>query len=228
MFIPGNKLLLDPDIYWHTATGRSLWETWSFPQVPEFSHTFRGHPWIARDWLSDLTFYGAYGLMGWRGPTMLTGGAIAFAFALLFLMLARTMRLTVAIGAAALMLALSRTGLNARTQILADPLIVLWVAGMVRAVDTKTSPNWLLLPVMTLWANVHGGFAVGLALAAALAAEAVVECPNGERVATAKLWGLFLIAAVGAACLTPNGWRPLLLVLQELAGNEAKQFIQEW
>src|SRR5436853_103189 len=101
VLLPADRLLLDPDLYWHIATGRKIWEAGSFPQVDEFSHTFRGHPWIARDWLGDLSFFGAYNLLGLRGVAMITGGAIALAYALLFLMLARTMRLTVAIGVAA-------------------------------------------------------------------------------------------------------------------------------
>jgi hypothetical protein len=107
VFIPDGRLLIDPDLYWHIATGRMIWETGSFPQVDQFSHTFHGHPWIARDWLGDLIFFGTYTLSGLRGVAMITGGAIALAYALLFLMLARTMRLTVAIGVAVVALALS-------------------------------------------------------------------------------------------------------------------------
>ena len=228
VFRRGNTLLLDPDLYWHTASGRIIWETWSFPQVDQFSHTFRGHSWIARDWLADVTFYGAYSLIGWRGIAMLTGGAIALTYALLFLTLARTFRVTVAMGVAALALALSFGHLHARTQIFADPLIVLWVAGIVRALDSKTSPSWLLLPVMTLWANVHAGFTFGLVLAAALAAEAVMQCPRGGRAAMAKRWAIFLVAATIAACLTPYGARTFLLVYQGTMANEAKHYIGEW
>src|SRR4051812_32304505 len=69
VFIPGGGLL-DADLYWHIATGRRIWEGGSFPQVDEFSHTFRGHPWIARDWLGDLSFFGAYNVLGLRGVAM--------------------------------------------------------------------------------------------------------------------------------------------------------------
>jgi hypothetical protein len=227
--IPGGRLLQDPDLYWHTATGRLIWTTGSLPRVDEFSHTFRGQPWIARDWLSDLAFYGFYSLDGWRGVSILAAVSIALAYALLFLMLARTMRLTVAIGVAVVMVSLSTGHLHARTQLLADVLIVVWVAGIVRAVDTKTSPNWFLLPAMALWANVHGGFIVGLALAAGLAAEAIIEGPSGERRSLARRWTVFLLAAVAASCLSPYGWGPLLLTLKGFVlGNEVKQYIQEW
>ena len=226
---PGARLLQDPDLYWHTATGRLIWTTWSLPRVDEFSHTFRGDPWIARDWLSDLAFYGSYSLDGWRGVSILAALSIALAYGLLFLTLARTIRLTVAIGVAVVMVSLSTGHLHARTQLLADVLIVVWVAGIVRAVDTKTSPNWFLLPAMALWANVHGGFIVGLALAAVLAAEAIIEGPSGERRSLARRWTVFLLAAVAASCLTPYGWVPLLLTFKGFVlGNEVKQYVREW
>ncbi len=228
VFIPGGALLLDPDLYWHTATGRKIWEGGSFPQVDEFSHTFRGHPWIARDWLGDLSFFGAYSLLGWRGVAMITGGAVALAYALLFLMLARTMRLTVAIGVAVVALALSFGHMHARTQIFGDGLMVVWVAALVRAVDAKTSPSLMLLPVMTLWANVHGSFVGGLALTVALAAEAVFETPSKERLLVARRWAVFLVAAVGAACMTPYGARPFLIAFQVIGSNEIKPYVGEW
>jgi hypothetical protein len=228
VFFPAGRLLLDPDLYWRIATGRKIWESGSFPQVDEFSHTFRGHPWIERDWLGDLSFFGAYSLLGWRGVAMITGGAIALAYALLFLMLARTMRLTVAIGVAAVVLALSGSHLHARTQIFGDALIVVWVAALVRAVDAKTSPSLMLLPVMTLWANVHGSFVAGLALTVALAAEAVFESPGDERLLVARRWAVFLVASVGAACMTPYGARPFLSALQVVWANEAKPYLHEW
>ncbi len=228
VFLPAGRLLADADLYWHIATGRKIWEGGSFPQVDEFSHTFRGHPWIERDWLGDLSFFAAHSLLGLRGVAMITGGAIALAYALLFLMLARTMRLTVAIGVAAVALALSVGHLHARTQIFGDGLIVVWVAALVRAVDAKTSPSLMLLPVMTLWANVHGSFVAGLALTVALAAEAVFESPSGERLLVARRWVVFLIAAVGAACVTPYGARPFLINFQIIGAHEFKPYISEW
>ena len=228
VFLPADRLLLDPDLYWRIATGRKIWESGSFPQVDEFSHTFRGHPWIERDWLGDLSFFGAYSLLGWRGVAMITGGAIALAYALLFLMLARTMRLTVSIGVAAVALALSVSHLHARTQIFSDGLMVVWAAALVRAVDAKTSPSLMLLPVMTLWANVHGSFVAGLALTVALAAEAVFESPGGERLLVTRRWAVFLVAAVGAACMTPYGACSFLSAFQVIVSNEAKPYINEW
>jgi len=106
--------------------------------------------------------------------------------------------------------------------------MVVWVAALVRAVDAKTSPSLMLLPVMTLWANVHGSFVGGLALTVALAAEAVFESPSGERLLVARRWAVFLVAAVGAACMTPYGARPFLIAFQVIGSNEIKPYVGEW
>jgi hypothetical protein len=106
--------------------------------------------------------------------------------------------------------------------------MVVWVAALVKAVDAKTAPSLMLLPVMTLWANVHGSIFVGLALTVALAAEAVFESPSGELLLVARRWAVFLVAAVGAACITPYGARPFLMAFQAIGANEAKPYLTEW
>jgi hypothetical protein len=62
---------------------------------------------------------------------------------------------------------------------------------------------------MTLWANLHGSFAIGLVLAAPLGVEAVVAAGAGRRKAALD-WSLFLGACALAACLTPNLVRGLI------------------
>ncbi len=44
----------------------------------------------------------------------------------------------------------------------------------------------------------------------------------------ARRWGIFLVAAVGAACMTPYGARPFLMAFQVIGENEAKPYIPEW
>src|SRR4051812_22887859 len=61
----------DPDLWWHLKTGEIIWNTHSIPRVDLFSFTANGHPWVAQEWLSEVTIYGAWkfggnaGLMVW-------------------------------------------------------------------------------------------------------------------------------------------------------------------
>src|SRR5262245_8131132 len=56
--------LKDADVYWHIAAGRMIWQTKALPHVDHLSHTFSGHAWIAKEWLSQLFLYGVYTLAG--------------------------------------------------------------------------------------------------------------------------------------------------------------------
>src|SRR5437899_2219164 len=96
----GEGLLRDPDTLWHIGVGRRILQTGSFPWVDHLSHTFEGHPWIARDWLSEIIFALAYEGGGWRAVAGVTAGVIALTFTLLFSELARQMRLTAALSIA--------------------------------------------------------------------------------------------------------------------------------
>ena len=63
---------------------------------------------------------------------------------------------------------------------------------------------------MTLWANMHGGFIFGLMLIGPFALEALMEAPAGARLATARAWTLFALAALAAALINPYGVEALL------------------
>ena len=60
-------ILSDPDTYWHVVVGQEIWETGSLPQKDQFSWTFEGQRWIAKEWLSQLALFAAYRLGSWRG-----------------------------------------------------------------------------------------------------------------------------------------------------------------
>ena len=151
--------------------------------------------------------FGAYSLAGWRGVATLAAAAAALTYGLLFLALARALRIAVALGVATLAWAFSVGHFIARPQIFADPLIVVWVAGLVGAVDRRSAPSLWLLPVIALWANLHGSFTIGLALAAALGAEGVISAPAEGRMGAACRWAIFLLSALACACLTPYGYQ---------------------
>ena len=57
-----------------------------------------------------------------------------------------------------------------------------WAYGLVSASERGGVPSFWLLPLMALWANLHGGFVLGLALVAPIALDAVL---NAEIVSIA-------------------------------------------
>jgi hypothetical protein len=86
----------------------------------------------------------------------------------------------------------------------------------------------LLLPLMALWANLHGGFVLGLALIAPVALVAVWDAAPSHRVPLALRWGFFGVGALAAACCTPYGWNTLLGAAKILDLGELLSIISEW
>src|SRR5947207_3088939 len=82
-------------------------------------------------------------------------------------------------------------------------LAALWTAGLLAARDRDAAPPLALALLMTLWANMHGGFVFGLALIAPFAGEAVLAARPGARLAAARGWAVFGCAAVTAALVNP-------------------------
>ena len=80
---------------------------------------------------------------------------------------------------------------------------------------------------MVLWANLHGGFTLGLVFIVPFAIEAVMAADPADGLARQTM-GLFLGVAVLAALVTPYGYRALWATYQVFGGNEALKYIIEW
>lgn len=223
------SLLNDPDTYLHIAAGRWLLAHDALPSQDPFSHSMAGAPWVAHEWLAEGIFAFLYDGLGWSGLVL----AAAFCFAASLALLAR--RLLPHLGplpsliAAALGASLVLPHLLARPHILALPLLVIWSAAIIDARDKAGAPPFRVLPVMTLWANLHGGFMVGVALAALAGIEAVFDRQGGLPVVKeAGRWGLFLLLTIVAALLTPNGVAGFLLPFHIIGMSGMQDAFSEW
>jgi hypothetical protein len=224
----GPMLIRDQDTFWHIASGRDIWTTGSLPWVDKYSHTFAGQRWIAKEWLSQVLLAGTYELFGFKGLIALASTAIALSLTILFVALSYQLQTLPALVGTVFAFLLSSPHFVARPHLLSYPLMVFWMMSVVRAADRGTVPSLLLLPIIVVWANVHAGFSLGLAIAGALALEAVIASAPSERWTMARGWGLFLAGALLASFVTPYGVYALYNTYQIFGGNEALQLINEW
>ena len=82
---------------------------------------------------------------------------------------------------------------------------------------------------MLLWANMHGGFTLGLVLAGAFALDALVGARDAaERRALFIAWAKFGSAALLAACITPYGPESILVTSRIFGFGDALRVIAEW
>jgi hypothetical protein len=228
LLINGSRLLNDSDTYWHVAVGRWILDHQTFPHVDIYSFTKAGEPWISTSWLAQVLYAETYQLAGWAGPVILAAASVAVTFALLVFILSRRVPPIYAASIVLVALALSASHLLARPHVLALPVMLAWVNGLVSASESRKAPSFWLLPLIALWANLHGGFILGLALVAPFACDALWNAERSQRQSLALRWVGFGICAVVACCVTPYGWQSILASRRILQLGELLHLISEW
>lgn len=218
-------VMKDGDTYTHLAAGLWMIDHRTVLDVDPFSATFAGAPWVAHEWLSEVLLALAYRAGGLSGPMLLT----AVATGITVVNLARHIeswngrRATLLLTAAGFICIMP--SILSRPHVLALPLLELWVAELLQAREDGRQPSWGMLPLMSLWANLHGTFAFGLMLAACFAVAATLT--SKERWRTTVRWWIFVCMAIGAATLNPRGLEGFLFPLR-LLQMQSLSYITEW
>lgn len=226
--LAGNRLLIDPDTLWQITVGQWIIDHHAVPTTDVYSFTMRDQPWISTQWLAQVMFAKTYALFGWSGPVVLASSAIAATFALLTKFLSRRLSESTTLVFIAAALALTVPHLLARPHVLALPVMVAWVGGLIAAADRRGAPSFALLPLIALWANLHGGFVFGVMLVAPIALDCVFAAEASARKTLLLRWAAFGVAALAAACCTPYGWDSVLASRKILELGGALPLILEW
>lgn len=224
-FAPG--VLNDGDTFSHVATGEWILQHHAIPHADPFSFSFAGAPWTAHEWLSEVLLALAYRACGWAGVMLLTGGAAAFSIYLVSRFVIARVAGPAGLVLSVAALALISPVLLARPHILALPCLAVWAMALMTARERGKAPPIAFAGVMWIWANLHGGYAFGLALVLAFAVEAVWRADRDARLAVAQRWVLFFYASLIAALATPFGIEGLLFPFK-LLGNAQLANIGEW
>ena len=218
------QLLNDGDTFWHIRAGEWMLDHRAILNFDPFSYTFAGKPWTTHEWLAEIALATVWRTGGWSAVLLLTASAFAAAAGVLAYHLSRFVDRATTCVASLLALASVSPSLLARPHMLALPLLALWTGALALARSRRTTPSLWLLPVMSLWANLHASFVVGLALVVVFAVEAVTE--ERSRIALRR-WMVFGAASFAAALATPHGLFGLLFPLQ-LNAMPALRFVGEW
>jgi hypothetical protein len=228
LLVNGTRLLNDSDTYWQIAVGQWILDHHELPRVDIYSFTRAGEPWTSSSWLAQVLFAWSYSCAGWTGPVVLAATSIAATFALLAWILGRCIPQTYAITITLASLVLSHGHFLARPHVLVLPLMLAWTYGLMSASERREPPSFWLLPLMSLWANLHGGFVFGLALVGAFAIDALWNADAARQRPLALRWALFGFGALIASCATPYGWGSILAARKILDLGELLHLIYEW
>lgn len=225
----GLPLLADPDSHWHITVGNWILQHGTVPTVDSYSYTFTGQPWIAKEWGSQVLMALAFDAGGWGAVVALCAAGFGVTSAVLLRLLMQDIRPLPALLFTAAAFTMMASHFLARPFALAFPFMLWWVAGLIRAVEERRAPEPLLLVAMLLWANLHGGFTLGLMLTGVFALEALIGGRDfAERKAIFLDWLKFGVAAVLVSCITPYGAQSILVTVQIFGLGDALALIQEW
>ena len=224
----GQRLLNDPDSYSHVAVGRWILAHGTLPASDPFSFSMHGAPWISFEWLSEVIYAAAYAASGWAGVVALAAAAIALAVGMLTRFLLRELSPTPALLMLIAAVMLLAPHMLARPHVLTLPIMVAWAAALVRCMDRHAPPPYWALPLLVLWANLHGSVVLALGLIGPAVLEALLDEKRSEWPRVLLRWLPFATLAVAACCLTPYGPDPLLMPLTTLSAGHALNWISEW
>jgi hypothetical protein len=205
----------DNSFLWHVRAGQLQLEMGEVLRSDPFSFTHQGEPWRTQSWLLEL----GYGFLA-----NLTGG-IPWTSVMIFVLASATL------GFVALA-AYRWTADPVRVFVVVAlltwvgffffvprPVLASFLLFAVTAVvlQHESRLGWALVPLLWLWAAVHGSFPVGLGLVALEA----LRRRSGRLAALGALGGVATLA-------TAHGWGAWGLVFQFFRSREALSYLSEW
>ncbi len=216
-----NVSLWDWDFWWHIATGRYIVETGTIPDKDPFSYTTNlaenKNPFpvwenfiLKQYWLSQVIFYLIYDNTGAKGIILLR---TALLLATLILVLWKLKKSSVSFPLSFIFLFILFMALDKSTgerPVLFTILFTALTFCILDAFKDKKDKNiFLLIPLMLLWANMHGGFIIGVTFILAFMFGEGLNIILKKSTYTRQEIFLFYTAsvlAIGVSYINPAGW----------------------
>lgn len=195
----------DPDLWWHLSAGRLILDERAWPRTDWLSWTRFGTPWQDFEWLSQAVFASVHLVGGIAGLWVLKVALLAAAGAGV---VALARKAVLAAPARAAALALFGAGVLPRADIRTELFSLVLFAWLAAGLEGLRLEGWpearkraaflSTAALFALWANLHAGFPMGLALVAAYALDAAAA---GRR-----SWLALPLVGAAATLLNPYGF----------------------
>ncbi|HEX2575278.1 MAG TPA: hypothetical protein VHK88_02955 [Aquihabitans sp.] len=212
--------LHDNSFLTHLATGRLILDEGGVPRTDPYSFTALGDPWTVQSWGASVLYAGIEQVAGLGGIRLVVGLCSALLAVLAWELTRPAGRLVGRLVVVVPVVAVGSSFWSPR------PLIfgLVFLAVVLLAAEGRFDPRWLV-PVLWVWANVHGSFPLGLAALATLAVGRALDRGSPRIELRALAW-----AGLGTllAAVNPLGPKLLLFPLQLLQRREAFAEIVEW
>lgn len=209
----GDPVMRDPDIWFHLRSAGILLSTHHFIRQDLYSFTTGGQPWVNYEWLAEIPYYFGFRLFGERGLFLVMLVAVElFIAGMLLLCYLRSRDITSAFLATWIAVLLAAINIGPRT-ILFGWLCFLVQMFLLEAFRRGRDHLWLLVPLYTLWINLHGSWLIGYTFFVIFIASGMVggtwgsiEATRWTRQELRKLIAVG-VASIAALFVNPYGWR---------------------
>ena len=152
--------------------GQWISETGQVPRIDRFSFTAQGSPYLDIHWLFQLALYRAWGLLGHTAAALVTFGGALGTVALLAPIGFRRGRSALSVALLALFLLASGYRFLPRPEMASFVFLAAELTLFHRFRQRRDLWIFVVVAIQFVWVNVHGLFAVGIAVCGAyLAAE---------------------------------------------------------
>lgn len=216
----------DPDFWWHLKMGEIIVDRGGIPSSDPFSFTNQGAPWLVQEWGSEVLFHGLASTFGLR--SLIVWGALMLV--LCYLLVARLLISEAGnqVGTWGIFLLTAFSGMeywNVRPNLVSYVLFALTLT----FVRSRGRQIWWVVPIMALWANMHGMFLLGIGLVLLVATteglKVALRWEGAETRYARRLW------LVGAGGLLASFLNPHALGLHSYAFRllgRVTPFVAEW
>lgn len=239
LFVAGasgwKALLMDGDTGWHIRTGEYILDHGRIPHADLFSYSKPGAPWFAWEWLSDIVFALLFRAAGLKGVVLFCGVLIAgVATLLLRYTLWRGSNGLIALGTTLLAVGSSSIHFLARPHLftLFFLPVSIWILQRDReGIERGRSGRavWLLIPLVAIWTNLHGGFVVLLVCLGLLVFGCALERRHSRArwVAVRRYSGLLAGCSAATLC-NPYGLQLHSHIWSYLRADWIRNLVQEF
>ena len=229
------------DVWILMKVGELIVDTGQIPQTLLFPFTtVRDNHFNAHEWLVSVVFHEFDRWGGLKSLMWIMGG---FALLQLALCVRLARRQSGSLGVALLLASLAMICANYRFVMRPELFALLYLVGLLSVLDRyrgerRARTLFWTIPIAILWANCHGSFLLGPAVAALFAAgeawtgaRTPAGLPSSRARAGVSAGAPYAIAALAmtAACaVNPAGWQLLAFPFQLQQSDVVRALIEEW
>jgi hypothetical protein len=220
----------DPDLWGHLRFGQAALASGHGVTTDSYSYSAAHEVWLNHEWLSEIVMALAYNGLGVAGLKLWKFVCVAATIVLTDIAMTET--------GASPTIQLNLLGLAAlamvpqnqfRPQLFTFMLLAAMLALLARYSFRGFAPLWLVIPIMALWGNLHGGFIVGIAtLMAYTGAVCLQDLLAGLGLARTNRLGVITLAGTLATLISPYGFNAWRVVLNALGNYAAHPIIADW